>query len=229
MSHLRQVGATGATRGRGREAGAQEGGTGRRLFLIFLGVFGIPRRSLVFSGRRLREHTEANFNQCAVEVPSRLMFMIGIEGIGRRKKEHTGDTREGGGFDESGEEQGRGIGQLLTHFALSSCVFFFALSTVRAGVTPGLEAPGVPSWSRESRGGRIKNGRSREGSSAGGREKKKKVLRAEQPSRRNFFRFFFSGGPILSKTCRFQPRRPRPLLLSHPTSASAVARTPRPR
>jgi hypothetical protein len=37
MSHLRQVGATGATRGRGREAGAQEGGTGRRLFL-FLGV-----------------------------------------------------------------------------------------------------------------------------------------------------------------------------------------------
>jgi hypothetical protein len=37
------------------------------------------------------------------------------EGIGSLKKEHTGDSRQGGGFDESGEEQGRGIGQLLTH------------------------------------------------------------------------------------------------------------------
>ena len=32
-SHLREVGATSATRGGGREASAQEGGTGRRLFL----------------------------------------------------------------------------------------------------------------------------------------------------------------------------------------------------
>ena len=136
-SHLREVGATSSTRGRDREAGAQEGGTRRRLFFFYV-VLERKRKEIppVVSfwksspGGTLRSEFRSTRDWSLVS----LMLMIGRWGWKRAQEELKGETRGGGGFflGEEEEEEASERADLASSpfdaFPLTDAIFVFSLA-----------------------------------------------------------------------------------------------------